>query len=73
MNGDQITAENAGRTALQAIPRPARLGVYLGYAVLGPVLGYLQSKGMVGPDEWVLYVGLGSIFGVTAAGNVTIN
>lgn len=58
-------------TVLQRIPTPVRLTLY-GLAVVGgPVLIYLQAKGIIGADEWSLYAALCSVFGVTAAGNVT--
>lgn len=63
--------EQAVRTALQRIPTPARLALYAGYAVAGPVLIYLAAKRLIGPDEWMLYAGLGTVLGVTASGNVT--
>ena len=63
--------EQAAQTALQRIPTPARLALYAGYALAGPVLIYLSAKGLIGPDEWMLYAGLGTVLGVTASGNVT--
>ena len=63
--------EQAVQTALQRIPTPARLALYAGYALAGPVLIYLSAKGLIGPDEWMLYAGLGTVLGVTASGNVT--
>lgn len=63
--------EQAVQTALQRIPTPARLALYAGYALAGPVLIYLSVKGVIGPDEWMLYAGLGTVLGVTASGNVT--
>ena len=59
------------KTALQRIPAPVRLGIYVAVIVAGPVMIYLQAKGIVGADEWTLYASLATIFGVTAAGNVT--
>lgn len=48
-----------------------RGALYIGYALAGPVLIYPSSKGVVGVDEWAFYAGVGSVFGITAAGNVT--
>ena len=62
--------EESPRTALQAIPRGVRLGLYVAYALAGPVLIYLSAKGIVGADEWALYAGVGTVFGITASGNV---
>lgn len=59
------------KTALQCIPMPVRLGIYVAVIVAGPVMIYLQAKGIIGADEWTLYASLATIFGVTAAGNVT--
>lgn len=59
------------KTALQRIPMPVRLGIYIAVIVAGPVMIYLQAKGIIGADEWTLYASLATIFGVTAAGNVT--
>lgn len=59
------------KTALQRIPMPVRLGIYVAVIVAGPVMIYLQAKGIIGADEWTLYASLATIFGVTAAGNVT--
>ena len=63
--------EESPRTALQAIPNPVRLTLYVAYALAGPVLIYLSAKGIVGADEWALYAGVGTVFGITASGNVT--
>ena len=63
--------EESPRTALQAIPKGVRLGLYVAYALAGPVLIYLSAKGIVGTDEWALYAGVGTVFGITASGNVT--
>ena len=63
--------EESPRTALQAIPKGVRLGLYVAYALIGPVLIYLSAKGYVGTDEWALYAGVGTVFGITASGNVT--
>jgi len=70
---DYLTAEveESPRTALQAIPKPVRLTLYVVYALAGPVLIYLSAKGYVGTDEWALYAGVGTVFGITASGNVT--
>ena len=70
--GDYLTAEveESPRTALQAIPKSVRLTLYVLYAVGGVVLIYLEAKGIVGADELALWAGIGSVFGVTAAGNV---
>lgn len=68
---DYTEAEEGPRTALQAIPKPVRITLYVVYALAGPVLIYLSSKGYVGADEWALYAGVGTVFGITASGNVT--
>ena len=68
---DYTEVEESPRTALQAIPRGVRLGLYVAYALAGPVLIYLSAKGYVGTDEWALYAGVGTVFGITASGNVT--
>lgn len=57
-------------TALEAIPRPVRLALYLIYAIGGVILIYLSSKQIIGPDEMALWAGLGTVFGLTAAGNI---
>ena len=59
------------RTALEAIPRPVRLALYLIYALGGVVAIYLSAKGIIGVDELTLWAGLGSVFGMTAAGNTS--
>lgn len=68
---DYAPEDEPPRTALQAIPKGVRLGLYVAYALAGPMLIYLSAKGIVGTDEWALYAGLGTVFGVTASGNVT--
>lgn len=68
---DYLTAEDSPRTALQAIPRGLRLSLYVLYAVGGVVLIYLKDKGLVGADELGLWAGVGAVFGITAAGNVS--
>lgn len=70
---DYLTAEvvDGPQTALQMIPRWLRLTLYAAYAVGGPVLIYLQGRGLVGADELALWAGVGSVLGLTAAGNVT--
>lgn len=68
---DYAPDDESPRTALQAIPRGVRLGLYVAYALAGPVLIYLTAKGIVGTDEWALYAGVGTVFGITASGNVT--
>jgi len=55
---------------LEKIPAKVRLGLYLAYAVVGPVLIYTASKGWTGEAEYALYVGLGAALGLTAAANV---
>jgi len=65
-----LEVEESPRTALQAIPKGVRLGLYVAYALAGPVLIYLSAKGIVGTDEWALYAGVGTVFGITASGNV---
>ena len=72
-DGDGVPDEKpeSAKTALQAIPRPVRLGLYAAYALGGPVLIYLQAKSLVGPEELALWAAVGSVFGVTAAGNVS--
>ena len=67
----ELEVEESPRTALQAIPKGVRLGLYVAYALIGPVLIYLSAKGYVGTDEWALYAGVGTVFGITASGNVT--
>ena len=71
LTAEVIEVEESPRTALQAIPRGVRLGLYVAYALAGPVLIYLSAKGYVGTDEWALYAGVGTVFGITASGNVT--
>ena len=67
----EITSELISvHTALEAIPRPVRLALYLIYAIGGVILIYLSSKQIVGPDEMALWAGLGTVFGLTAAGNI---
>lgn len=56
---------------LAAIPRPLRLGLYLVYAVAGPLLLWTKARGWTGQDEVVLWVGLGTALGLTAAANIT--
>ena len=56
---------------LAAIPRNVRIGLYLAYAVVGPVLIYTAARGWTGDAEYALYVGLGAALGVTAASNAT--
>lgn len=68
---DYAPGDESPRTALQAIPKGVRLGLYVTYALAGPVLIYLSAKGVVGADEWALYAGVGTVFGITASGNVT--
>lgn len=70
-NYEPERAENPGLTALQRIPEPVRLSLYVAYALAGPVLIYLSTKGLVSVDEWALYAGVGTVFGITATGNVT--
>ena len=65
---DGITPDDA-RTLLERIPRWARGALYIGYALTGPILIYLTAKHLIGTDEWILYAGVGSVFGITAAGN----
>ena len=67
----EVEFEESPRTALQSIPKGVRLGLYVAYALAGPVLIYLSAKGYVGTDEWALYAGVGTVFGITATGNVT--
>lgn len=67
---EQLTSESIGvHTALESIPRPVRLALYVVYAIGGPVLIYLSAKGAIGPDELGLWAGIGTVFGITAAGN----
>jgi predicted Kef-type K+ transport protein len=54
----------------QAIPAKVRFFAYVAYLIAGPVLIYTSAKGWTGDDEWALYAGLGTVFGLTAAGNV---
>ena len=57
---------------LSQISPKARLALYVIYAISGAVLIYLQTKGLVGIDEYTLFVSIGSIFGLTAASNVSV-
>lgn len=57
------------QSTLEAIPKPVRQGLYIVYAVGGPVLIYLQSRGLVGESELALWAGVGSVLGLTALGN----
>ena len=52
------------------IPPKGRIALYLVYGIAGPVLTYTQAKGWTGSDELNLWVGLGAVFGLTAASNV---
>ena len=71
-DGDgQPDGREDARTVLQLIPTPVRLALYTMYALGGPVLIYLQACGLVGPDELALWAGIGTVLGITAAGNVT--
>ncbi len=56
---------------LTAIPDSARRWLYLGYAVLGPVLLWTKARGWTGQTEVDLWVGLGTALGLTAASNIT--
>ena len=56
---------------LRLVPRVVRIGLYLGYAVAGPVLVYTNAKGWTGDAVYGLYVGVGSALGLTAASNAT--
>lgn len=56
---------------LRLIPRAGRIGLYLGYAVAGPVLVYTSAKGWTGEAEYALYVGVGTALGLTAASNAS--
>jgi hypothetical protein len=55
---------------LTAIPKNVRLGLYVLYAVAGPVLLWTKAHGWTGQTEIDLWIGLGSAFGFTAAANV---
>lgn len=54
---------------LEAVPEKFRLALYSLYAVAGPVLIYLGSQDITGEAEYALYVGIGTVFGITAASN----
>ena len=55
---------------LQAIPASWRFALYVIYGVAGPVLIWTSSRGWTGEAEYALWIGLGSVFGFTAAANV---
>ena len=55
---------------LTAIPKSVRLGLYVVYAVAGPVLLWTKAHGWTGQTEIDLWVGLGTALGLTAAANV---
>lgn len=55
---------------LAAIPPKVRAVLYVLYAVAGPLLVYTSTKGWTGEAEYALWVGLGAVFGLTAAANV---
>lgn len=55
---------------LQMIPARVRTWLYVTWAVLGPVLIWTQSHGWTGDAENVLWMGLGTALGLTAASNV---
>ena len=55
---------------LTAIPKNVRLGLYVIYAVAGPVLLWAKAHGWTGQTEIDLWVGLGTALGLTAAANV---
>ena len=57
---------------LQQVPDKVRVALYLVYALAGPVLIYLIDKRIAGADEMKLYLGVGSVFGLTAAANVAV-
>ena len=57
------------QSTLEAIPKPVRQALYIVYALGGPVLIYLQSRGIVGESELALWAGVGSVLGLTALGN----
>lgn len=57
---------------LQAIPPHLRLALYVVYSVGSVVVGYLAAKHHIGAEEVTLWTGLGAVFGVTAASNVTL-
>ena len=55
---------------LTAIPKSVRLGLYVVYAVAGPVLLWTKAHGWTGQTKIDLWVGLGTALGLTAAANV---
>ena len=55
---------------LQAIPASWRFALYVVYGIAGPVLIWTSSRGWTGEAEYALWIGLGSVFGFTAAANV---
>lgn len=55
---------------LSKIPAQWRAVLYIAYAVVGPLLVYTSTKGWTGEAEYALWVGLGAVFGLTAAANV---
>ena len=50
----------------------ARLGLYLAYACLGPILLWTKAHGWTGQAEVDLWVGLGTALGLTAASNTSV-
>lgn len=56
----------------ERIPARIRFALYVVYLLAGPILIYTSAKGWTGQDEWVLYAGIGSAFGLTAASNVNL-
>jgi len=56
---------------LTTIPPKVRQGLYLAYAVGGPVVAYCAAKGYVGDAELVLYASIGTALGLTAASNLS--
>jgi hypothetical protein len=57
---------------LSRIPNGVRLALYVLYALAAPILTYTTSRGWTGGPEWVLYGGIGTALGLTAASNVNV-
>lgn len=58
---------------LALIPASVRLVAYVVYGMVSLVLAYLAHKGVVGPDEVELWLGIGTFLGITAASNVNLS
>lgn len=56
----------------QRIPEKVRFVIYVLYVIAGPVLIYLNAKGITGEEEYTLYIGVGVALGITAASNTNI-